>query len=99
MQKVQPSGLWPDGCDSIWDVSAEYLAVFSHAEKILSWLEHLTEDETPPEWMWPYDWETDVWMKRVTDERKKRFGGDKDSVTDFDDESMFMKADLPDWAQ
>lgn len=100
LQKAQPSGLWFEGWDSVWDATSETVAVFAHAEKLLSWMEHLTEEETPPAWMWPYDWETEVWLKRVTEERKKRFGGgDKDSVTDFDDESMFMVGETPDWAQ
>lgn len=100
MHRGDLSALWPEGCVSAWDVSAEMMGVFSHAERIVSWLENLTEDETPPEWMWPFDWETEPWLEVKLAERKRKFGGDKqDNDFDFNDESEFMQGELPDWAQ
>jgi len=45
----------------------------------------LTNDEMPPEWMWPLDHEMVIWLERVTEERKEKYGGsdrdDRDSHT------------------
>lgn len=56
----------------------------SQAHRILDWLDNLTEAETPPEWMWPFDDELKEWFAEVQRARDRRYGGgdrdDEDEV-------------------
>jgi len=67
--------LWPEGTISIENVPRDLLRAVSHAYKILSWYENLTDDEVPPEWMWPFDEELRVWFEDVKQERNAKYGG------------------------
>lgn len=45
------------------DTPADLLRAIYHANKILDWYENLTEDDIPPEWMWPFETALDEWFK------------------------------------
>lgn len=51
--------------------------------RVLTWQENLTNEEMPPQWMWPFDEELEVWFEEVDRQRKNRFGS-----SDDDDEPM-----------
>lgn len=44
----------------------------------MDWQDGLTEEEMPPEWMWPLDDEIAPWFENVVAKRKERFGRDDD---------------------
>jgi hypothetical protein len=52
----------------------------AHAQTVLSWQEVLTEDEMPPEWMWPFDEELESWFEDVERKRKERYGNRGDDA-------------------
>jgi len=52
----------------------------THAQTVLSWQENLSQDEMPPEWMWPFDEELEGWFDDVAAKRKERFGIDDDDA-------------------
>lgn len=60
---------------------ADLVYVIQHAHRILSWQENLTEEETPPEWMWELEWELERWFEEVKSKREERFGGSSDGDT------------------
>lgn len=59
------SMVWPRGCTSIEDVPWDLLEAIKHAHIVLGWQEHLTKEEMPPEWMWPFSDEVGEWMDNV----------------------------------
>lgn len=54
--------------------------VIEHAHNILLWQENLTEEETPPEWMWSVDHELEVWFEQIKVARDEKYGAHKDEV-------------------
>jgi hypothetical protein len=54
----------------------------NHAHVILSWQENLAKDETPPEWMWALDDELEKWFDDVEENRKEKYGINRDSGND-----------------
>lgn len=46
----------------------------NHAHVILGWQENLSNDETPPEWMWALDDELEKWFEEVEETRKEKYG-------------------------
>lgn len=50
----------------------------------------MTSEEMPPEWMWPLDEEIVIWMERVAEDRKERYGGGSDSGSRDDRETVPM---------
>lgn len=54
-----------------WDL----VWAIEHANRIIDWHEHLSQDEMPPEWMWPLDHEINIWFERVAEEREEKYGG------------------------
>lgn len=50
-----------------------------HANRVLDWHENLTKEEVPPEWMWPFEDELDVWFEQVEENRKAKYGVDSGS--------------------
>jgi hypothetical protein len=42
---------------------------------VLDWYENLVPEEVPPQWMWIFPEELDVWFDNVERERKNRYGG------------------------
>lgn len=46
---------------------------------MLEWYENLTDDEIPPQWMWPFSDELERWFAQVQADREARFGGGGDN--------------------
>lgn len=63
--------LWPKNCTSIDEVSVDLAGAISHALKVLSWYEVYTQEEIPPEWMWPLDHELEDWFEEVHRQRSQ----------------------------
>lgn len=61
-----------------------------HAFMILDATDNLTEEETPPTWMWQFDEELSAWFERVRKDRKDRLGGDSGSSSESDDGGMMQ---------
>lgn len=38
---------------------------------VLSWYEHLSTDEIPPRWMWPFPSELEKWFEQVEEARRE----------------------------
>lgn len=57
------------------------MLAIAHAQRVLDWLDNLPRAETPPEWMWPFDDELQIWFDEVEEERNRKFGrqGNDDS--------------------
>jgi hypothetical protein len=74
--------LWPKGVDSIDEVPADLMRAITHAFRILDWYENLMEEEQPPEWMWPFEDELEIWFEDVQRARadKHSGGGGSDDV-------------------
>lgn len=53
---------------------ADLVVAVQHAYRILSWQENLTDEEIPPEWMWPLEWELERWFDEVKFKREERYG-------------------------
>lgn len=49
---------------------------------IVSWQENLPEDEIPPEWMWPLDYELEQWFENVKRKREDKYGRSDDDDRD-----------------
>ncbi len=47
--------LWPVGCERVEDVPYDLARALPHAHRILNWYENVSEDEMPPQWMWPFE--------------------------------------------
>lgn len=60
-----------------------------HADHIVKLQEDLSEDEMPPEWMWPLSWEMETWLERVIKERKIRYGVADDDLDSEWEENEF----------
>jgi hypothetical protein len=45
---------------------------------VLSWMEHLSTEELPPQWMWPFDDEIERHFERVRDARAHGTSMDED---------------------
>ena len=54
----------------------DLLRAIQHANKLLDWFENLTEDDTPPEWMWRFDDELVKWFDEVKERRKSGYEPD-----------------------
>ena len=37
----------------------------THADHLIKLQEDLSNDEMPPEWMWPLAWEMETWLETV----------------------------------
>lgn len=70
--------LWPVGCTSIEEVANDLVMAIQHGYRVLSWFEHLPEDERPPRWMWHLEHELDSWFDQVDQRRKAKYGGSSD---------------------
>lgn len=49
----------------------------SHADQVVSWQqnENITSEEMPPQWMWPFPEELDVWFQQVIEARASASNG------------------------
>lgn len=54
----------------------------TQAHRILDWQENLSSDEMPPEWMWPFDEELELWFEEVERQRKEKYGGGASESTE-----------------
>jgi hypothetical protein len=52
------------------------------------WQEHLSEEETPPEWMWHLEHELEPWFENVKQQRDDKSGrsDDREQVPMMDNE-------------
>lgn len=66
------------------------MAAISHANAVLDWQENLLPEEMPPEWMWPFVDELEIWFEEVDTKRKERYGGTAAS----DEEGSMMRNEL-----
>lgn len=41
---------------------------------IMDWQENLSEDEMPPEWMWPIQDALNSWFEKVKEDRAQKYG-------------------------
>jgi hypothetical protein len=46
-----------------------------HADRILGWMENMSDDEVPPVHIWHLPDELDYHFEQVKQERKERYGG------------------------
>jgi hypothetical protein len=76
------SALWPKGTKTIEEVPFELVMALEHANMVCSWQESLAPEETPPQWMWPFDQELEAWFDRVDEQRKQRYGGSGSSSSE-----------------
>lgn len=53
--------------------------------RVIGWEANLDTDEMPPEWMWPFPDDLELWFEDVKQARKERFSGGQD---DNDDDDM-----------
>lgn len=51
------------------------------ASRILDWMENLTKEEIPPEWMWPFEDELEQWFADVEEARKQKYGVSSDDTS------------------
>lgn len=79
------SSLLPRGLDSIQDIPWDLSLAIDHAIRVCSWQENLIGKEMPPQWMWPFEDELELWFERVDAQRKEKYGGGSD-----DDETSPM---------
>lgn len=70
------------------DVPHDFTAALFHAHRILDWQENLMEGEMPPEWMWPFEDELQIWFERVDEARKEKYGGGGSSSSSGDEGLM-----------
>lgn len=58
------------------------MRAIAHAHRILDWQENLQSEEMPPEWMWPFDEDLELWFEEVDRNRKEKYGGNADSSSE-----------------
>lgn len=66
------------------------MSAIAHANSICDWQENLTEEDMPPQWMWPLDHEVVAWFDAVAERRKARFAGSGGDSGD-DDSGLMME--------
>jgi hypothetical protein len=62
-------------CSSIADMPVDLANALEHAVRIISWQENLTSDDIPPKWMWPLEWELELWFVEVDRRRQSASNG------------------------
>ena len=67
------TSIFPGGVGNSEDVPWDFVAALSHALRILSWQENLVEEEIPPEWMWSFEDELEIWFEEVDRARKDKY--------------------------
>jgi hypothetical protein len=55
------------------------VSAIAHANRVIDWQENLTSEEMPPQWMWPFEDDLEIWFEDVEQKRKERFGGGSSS--------------------
>ena len=75
------------GLNSFWpgptfDIPTDLSLALSHALRVLSWQENLLEEETPPNWMWPLEWELEIWFEDIRQQREEKYGTKRDEPDD-----------------
>jgi hypothetical protein len=58
---------------------ADLLDAITHARTIVTWHEHLTEEDMPPRWMWHLPDELDDHFERLKDARRSDNSDDDDT--------------------
>ena len=80
--------MYPRGIDCVEDLPHDLHNAIEHALRILSWQENLPSDEMPPRWMWNLDWELDIHFKKISQERRSKYGLD-DSSSEEEPEAVW----------
>lgn len=62
--------LWPVGCSRIEEVPWDLTVAIDHAYLVLRLKENLLKEDTPPDWMWAFDDELQIWFKEVDSRRR-----------------------------
>jgi hypothetical protein len=57
------------------------MRAIEHGHKVLDWQENLMADEVPPEWMWPFQEELELWFEEVQHRRDEKWGTNSGDVT------------------
>lgn len=73
------SGLFPEGVTSVNDIPWDLSVAIEQGLRICNWQENLLDDEMPPNWMWPFDDELEIWFENVDRERAEKYGGSSSS--------------------
>lgn len=71
--------LWPQGVASADEVPFDLMRAIEHASQIIDWQENLPKEDIPPEWMWPFIDELEIWFEEVDNRRKESSGGSSSS--------------------
>jgi len=58
------------------EIPTDLSLAINHALRIVSWQENLMTEEMPPVWMWPLEWELDLWFEDVQRQRELRYNPD-----------------------
>ena len=67
------TSIFPSGVDSVENIPSDFIFVLSHSLRVLSWQENLMDDERPPEWMWGFEDELEIWFEEVDRARKEKY--------------------------
>ena len=67
------TSIFPGEVESVEDVPSDFTFVLTHALRVLSWQENLLEEERPPEWMWSFEDELEIWFEEVDRARKEKY--------------------------
>ena len=57
--------------------------------RILEWQENLSEDEMPPDWMWPIEESLTSWFEKVKEDREKKYSSN--STSSGDQQTVMME--------
>ena len=58
----------------------DLVRAIEHASQVIDWQENFTEEDMPPQWMWPFVEELEIWFEEVDNRRKEgrpSSGGDE----------------------
>ena len=58
------------------DVPGDLSRAISQGVRILGWQENLLDEEMPPEWMWVFEDELEIWFEEVGRNRKIDFSSE-----------------------
>lgn len=57
----------------------ELVMAIEHSHRILDWQDNLVSEEIPPQWMWPFEEELQIWFQQVEEKRNERNGRSGDN--------------------
>lgn len=69
---------------SIEDIPNDLAVAFAHAAQVIRWEQTLDKGEMPPEWMWPFPDDLNLWFEDVQAARDERASPNSDAGDDGD---------------